>query len=106
MKKFIVKLFSNRFGIILATLNLCYFVSKGNALFYHPSGKYFLCANLPAVISTGLSVEFIRIFLPNISPAAEMTLGNTLFVVFIVFQWLFIAWLARTIAQKLRQTNS
>lgn len=106
MKKFIVNLFSNRFGIILATLNVCYFASKGNGITRHLFGKIFVCANFPAAISAILSLEFVKIFLHELSFPTEMDMVNIFFAFFIVLQWLFIAWIAKTIAQKLRQTNS
>lgn len=102
MRKFIVDLFSNRFGIVLAAINLCYLASKWNVLLYHPSGKLFLCANLPAGISSFLSVEFTKIFWHRIPLATEAYLANIFLAFFIVLQWLFIAWIARTIAGKFR----
>ena len=101
MKKFIVDLFSNRFGIILAALNLCYFAGKGMATMYQPFGTIFGCANFPAAISSLLSVEFIRIFAHPISLTAEIMLANAFFAVFITLQWLFIAWIARMLATKI-----
>jgi hypothetical protein len=102
MKKFIVNLFSNRFGIILATLNACYFVSKGSAVADHLFGKIFVCANFPAAISAILSLELVKIFSHKLSFATEMNVANAFFAFFIVMQSLFIAWIAKTIAQKLR----
>jgi hypothetical protein len=105
MKKFIVNLLSNRFGIILATLNVCYFMSKGNNFTDKPFGKIFLCANFPAALPATLSVEFINIFVHNLSDPAKMILANAFFIPFCIIQWLFIAWFARTIAQKIRPTE-
>jgi hypothetical protein len=101
MKKFIVNLFSNRFGIVLATLNVCYFAGIEFSPF-GPPGTYFLYINLPAAILTSLSVLTVRIFSSKLSVANEMILGNTLFTFLIIMQWLFIAWIAKIIAQKLR----
>jgi hypothetical protein len=103
MKKFVINLFSNRFGIILAALNVCYFMSKGEGLLRLPFEKLFACANLPALISTALTLEFIKIFSHRLSHAAEMMLGNTFFPFFIVLQWLFIAWIAKTLAAKIQR---
>jgi len=105
MKKFIVNLFSNRFGIVLAALNLCYFASKIDNFNAYLFGKLFVLMHFPAAASTLLSLEFVRIFVHKIAPAAENTLGNMFFAAFIVLQWLFIAWIAKTLAQKFRPQN-
>ncbi len=102
MKKFIVQLFSNRFGIVLATLNVCYLASKGNDFMARPFGKLFVCTNFPAAVSAIFSLEFLEIFIDKIPSPAITVLGNTFFTFFIILQWLFIAWIARTIAQKFR----
>jgi hypothetical protein len=106
MKKFIVSLFSNRFGIVLATLNVCCFVSKGKFLLEYPLDINLYCFNLPAVISTLLSLEIVKIFQHKLSFTAETSLANAFFVFFIVLQWLFIAWSAKTIARKFRRAES
>jgi hypothetical protein len=102
MKNFLVNLFSNRFGIVLAALNLCYFASKIYNFTASPFAKIFVCAHFPAVALTIFSLEFVKLFVHKISPLAETTLGNIFFAVFVVFQWLFIAWIAKTVAQKFR----
>jgi hypothetical protein len=105
MKKFIVDLFSNRFGIVLAALNLCYFASKIDNFSAYLLGKLFVLLHFPAVASTLLSLELVRIFAHKIAPSSETTLGNMFFAVFIVLQWLCIAWIAKTLAQKFRPQN-
>jgi len=102
MRKFIVNLFSNHFGIILAALNLCYFVSKINVFPISPFGKIFACANLPAFASAILSLEFVKIFIHRPSFSTEEFLGYGFLAVFIVLQWLFIAWIAKTLAARFR----
>ncbi|MEP6902857.1 MAG: hypothetical protein ABJA66_13980 [Actinomycetota bacterium] len=102
MKKFIVNLFSNRFGIVLATLNVCYFASKGSGITNQLFGQIFVCAHFPAAISALLSLGIVKIFLHKLSYPTEMNIANTFFAFFIVAQWLFITWIAKTIAQKLR----
>jgi hypothetical protein len=102
MKKFIVSLFSNHFGIVLAGLNVCYFVSKGNRVTDNIFGKLFLCLNFPAAISALLAREFVKIFAHDLSFAEQMTVADIFFAVFIAGQWLFIAWIARTLARKFR----
>lgn len=102
MKKFIVNLLSNRFGIVLATLNVCYFVSKENVI-NNLFGKLFVGANIPAAISALLSVEFIKIFSHDLPFPVRRSLADTFFTFFIVLQWLFIAWIAKTLAAKIRR---
>jgi len=105
MKSFIVNLFSNRFGIVLATLNVCYFASRGNHVACTALGKIYVSVNAPAAISAILSREFVKIFSHPLSFAAEDNLANAFFAVFIVLQWLFIAWIARTLAAKIRRAK-
>jgi hypothetical protein len=102
MKKFIVNLFSNHFGIILAALNVCYFASKGNHVACTGFGKLFVAVNFPAALAALLAREFVKIFAHPLSFATETTIANIFFAFFIAGQWLFIAWLARTIARKFR----
>jgi hypothetical protein len=105
MRKFIVNLFSNRFGIVLATLNLCVFAAAGRDLFNYPLGKIFACINLPSMISTWLSVEFIRIFAGQFSFAARNVLIGTLLGVFIALQWLLIARFASRLADRIQRSD-
>jgi hypothetical protein len=105
MKKFVVNLFSYRFGIVLAAINLCYFASKGFGLFdflRNPSAKYFLSLNFPAAMFAGLSYRVTHIIFPEIPFAAQTSLKGILFAGFIVIQWLFIGWLTKTLAEKFR----
>ena len=102
MKKFIVRLFSNHFGIVLAVFNVCFFVSKGSAVTDSLFGKMFVCANIPAGISAILSAQIIKIFLHPLSLQTEMNIVNTFFAFFIIAQWLFIAHFAKKIADKFR----
>jgi hypothetical protein len=104
MKKFIFNLFLNRFGIVLATFNLCWFASNGFRPFV-PSGDYLLFLNFPAAILTSLSVLVSGIFLPKLSFSAEMLVGNTVFAILMVFQWLFIALIAQKLAVKFQKIN-
>jgi hypothetical protein len=60
MKKFIVNLLSNRFGIVLATINLCYFATFFTKLIEThrvPAGKLFLILNLPSSICSHISYK-------------------------------------------------
>lgn len=124
MKGFIKQLVTNRLGIILATLNLCYFVSpkfsanafltsldnlqcftKGSNFFV--SSIYYienlmLNANFPALGLSAISKYFIKLILWNPNEIAAGVLGffSTLF--FITLQWLFIGWTAKKIAFAIR----
>lgn len=104
MKKFVVSLFSYRFGIVLAAINLCYFAGKGVGLFdflRNPSAKYFLSLNFPALIVARISFEIVHNILPEISFEAQTDLKIGFFAFFIVVQWLLIGWLTKILAEKL-----
>jgi len=60
MRKVITELFTNRFGIVLAALNLCFFASRINNFNAPPIGKLFVYMNFPAIGSTILSLNFTR----------------------------------------------
>jgi hypothetical protein len=104
MKNFIVNLFSNRFGIVLAAVNVCYFATKSQNMADVPQtfiGKAFISMNVPAFISTRLCYEIGKAFLGEFAnPVLSVKLF--LFASFIVLQWLFIGWVAKTLAAKIR----
>lgn len=103
MKKFIVNLFSNRFGIVLATINLCYFASLGFDPFGIRYQLIFFLLNLPAILLTYLSGLGVRISVSAIISPTEMFFAKLLFTSLMIFQWLFIAWLAKTLAAQIRK---
>ena len=103
MKNFVKELITNRFGIVLATLNVCYFVSLSSANFRSLRGFdiLILALNIPASTLTFISASIIK-FLFSMSYRMiyeQFAFGFGMFL--IIFQWLFIAWLARKIALKL-----
>src|SRR4051812_48671893 len=105
MRKFIVNLFSNRFGIVLAALNLCYLANQiyGKIDFVPTAfAKFFFIINLPAAFSSYFFYQIISVFFSKFEYRSEVNFKLAFFGVFIVFQWLFIAWIARIITQKLR----
>jgi hypothetical protein len=102
MRNFIVNLFSNRFGIILAAVNLCYFANKARIFSNHPLDIVFACANIPAWGATFLSIEFVGLLGPEISFSPKSLLIPMFAGLFVTLQWLFIAWIAQTLAQKFR----
>ena len=132
MKNFVKELLTNRFGIVLATLNVCYFVSRGliRFVFEHVHGekhifdqivieKCFFSSdvtlvfaglhlsevmqllNLPALLFSLISNKFINIAFPDLCFFTISKLEIAFILFFITVQWLFIAWLARKISQKL-----
>jgi len=124
MRKFIVSLFSNRFGIVLATVNICYFLSRPffQQVFSHTHGEdcfvsdHFLLflmilsnfeqlmvnLNLPSVVLSLFPYMILRENLMKICGFTQIEIQFVFFSIFVVLQWLFIAWIARTIAQKFR----
>lgn len=106
MKKFIARLFSNRFGIVLATLNVCYLAIKFQDVGNIPQtflGRVFICLNMPAFIFTRLVYEIGVVVFADSGHSVQMPIALGLFTFFIILQWLFIAWIARTLAAKIRQ---
>ena len=125
MKKFIASLFSNRFGIVLATLNVCYFLSMNffQKVFSHIHGescfiskKFFLfpmilsntehlmmTINLPALVSSLFPYLLFRKYLEEICAFSQIKIQFVFFTVFVILQWLFIAWIAKTLAAKMRK---
>ena len=106
MRKFIAILFSNRFGIVLATLNVCYLAK---VIFAKPlivpslSEKIFLSINAPGLFFSYLPASFAHEFFPLLDETQiKLQVAFVVITFFMVLQWLFIAWIARTIAQKLR----
>jgi hypothetical protein len=104
MLNFVKGLLTNRFGIILATLNLCYFVSNIEFMPHHlPSTmtKLFICVNSPALMFSILSNAITQTLCYEFFRLNQVDILYVMSMFFITFQWLFIAHLARIIAQKL-----
>jgi hypothetical protein len=101
MRKFIANLFSNRFGIVLAALNVCYFASRVDSSIERPLDMAFFCANYPAGVLVWLSLKGVEILFSKPPYTVGMILINIICVFFIALQWLFIAWVARTLAAKI-----
>lgn len=106
MWNFIKSLLSNRFGIVMAMLNVCYFlyVTQNDILVKKLATGIALCLNAPALI---LAKIFFEIWRGIFSSDTYFSGGEVfLFVsLFIFIQWLFIGWLAKIIAQKITQSN-
>jgi hypothetical protein len=124
MKKFIVQLVSNRFGIVLATLNVSYFLSMNffQKVFSHIHGescfvfkKFFLfpmilidnenlmvVLNLPALTFSYFPYLFLQDYSRKICAFSQIEIQLIFFILFVVLQWLFVAWIAKTLAAKFR----
>lgn len=122
MKKFAKELITNRFGIVLATLNICYFFFSKNffsGFFNNCEENYSLCdrdsfywinvycvklmVSINSVITD--AAIFISKFLSEVADFSDQTylqIQIFSFISLMIFQWLFIAWLSYKIAQKIR----
>src|SRR5689334_505547 len=109
MRKFIASLLSNRFGILLAAVNVCYFAAKTQNMASVAQtfiGKVFISINMPAFVLTRLCYEIGAAFFGEfINPASQFGVKLGMFASFIVLEWLFIAWLAETLAARIRRPN-
>ena len=109
MKEFIKNLFSNRFGIILATLNLCYFLSNSyiyNGYIHNGFEKIMVMTNFPALLLAIVSSKFVGALFQNISTHGGARFSIVLMMFFVTLQWLFIGWLSKTIARKIESRRS
>lgn len=103
MRKFIVNLFSNRFGIVLATLNACYLANVAftkQMLMPGVSEKIFLSINAPGLILAVLSGDIAQKVFPILKSLNTPAAAFALMTFFMVSQWLFIAWIAKTLARR------
>src|SRR5688572_24585278 len=105
MKEFVKSLLTNRFGIVLGTLNVCYFLSQivnNYSVLETLQAKTFICTNFPAAIAALLTTKVITAFAASHSQVSFLQIANLLMSVFIMAQWLFIAHLSRVIAQRIK----
>ena len=122
MRNFVKGLVTNRFGIVLAALNICYFVSRKFVPFIFSNGcednliiirknmiywinifsaKIMIYINSPAIMASIFTDASVNI-LTDFSALTQVRLQVIFFIFFITLQWLFIAWAAKTIAQQIR----
>lgn len=122
MKGFIKQLLTNRLGIILAALNLCYLFSRpffyatfsfDNTTFCSMHTKHtFTCVlmqysepfsslNLPAVILSIIPDILIQSFSRTYVPV-NTNIQIAFFAFSLVLQWLLIGWTAKKIASAIR----
>ena len=127
MKEFAKDLMTNRFGIILATLNVCYLVSRKFVyfVFSHSNGEEcvifkhqvvswmklhyaetILSINSPAALASLIQGKFTHAVFPDFCSYTHAKFQIIFLVFFIIFQWLFIGWAAKTIARAIRPNQS
>jgi hypothetical protein len=116
-------LLTNRLGIVLAALNLCYFLSRDSVryVFVHQHGedcvfsRYFpgiflrysnfdslmIVNNAPALLASLFSGKFAGFLFPQFCYFTHQKLWVISLVLFVALQWLFIGWTAKTIGRKL-----
>ncbi len=126
MKSFVKGLVTNRFGIVLAALNVCYLVSRkfvhyafshGNEdscvffnhhIFFWMKIHYaenILSINSPAILASMIPSKFMQIIFSNFCLFTYARFQIIFLIFFITFQWLFIGWAAKTIAQKIQSSQ-
>ena len=102
---FMKALLTNRLGIVLATLNLCYFAAKD--FFYAPSpfsnfDKIMLSQNAPAIVLSFIPYQLIHFLFPQMEWSASRLWRLAFLLFFVTLQWLFIGWAAKMIARRLK----
>lgn len=106
---FINGLLTNHSGIVLATLNLCYFAASGFLEGkFRLSGfdKIMLSQNAPAIILSFIPHELIHFLFPDLDWLALHYATSAFLLFFVTLQWLFIAWSAKIIAGKLMKLKT
>ena len=97
-RKLIISLITNRFGIVLAAINVSYLAnhfSSGYGMKHSVPEVVFMCANIPALIAAFASSNLVGQFI-RLDRQAEQDVIAMIFVsICLVAQWLFIANLAR-----------
>ncbi|MDQ3798575.1 MAG: hypothetical protein M3384_03925 [Acidobacteriota bacterium] len=102
---FAKSLLTNRPGIVLATLNLCYFASSDfSSAFFQLSNfdKIMLSVNAPAIVLSFVPHKLIHFLFPETDWLTLRYLSFIFLLFFVALQWLSICWTAKTIARKLK----
>ncbi|MCU1290744.1 MAG: hypothetical protein JWN60_2973 [Acidobacteria bacterium] len=123
MKKFIKELVTNRFGIVLAALNLCYLAAQkfvpyafshgiGDECTFFRHNVFFWIKlhyneamfdiNLPAALAALIHGKFTQIIFPDFCFFTHARFQIVAFAFFVTFQWLFIGWTAKTVARLIQ----
>ncbi len=125
MKKFMKELFANRLGIVLAALNVCYFVAQAPVKFAFSRGdvncsthnydaffwvkshyaQLMFDINLPALLAGFVQGRLMHAVLPDLCVFTHAKFQIISLAVIITFQWLFIGWTAKTIARIIRPAH-
>lgn len=126
MKKFVKELVTNRFGIVMATLNICWFLSSAPIQFVlshrnHENCFYYrepfllifsrseianpiLAVDIPSfILSDFLSDVFLKAS-PDLCVFTQLHIQVVFFIFSVFLQWLFIGWIAKKLAQKLSRS--
>ncbi len=128
MKNFIKGLLTNRFGIVLAALNVCYFLSENTIrlILQHSHGENCLTSsrhilfwmqasfskllfadiNSPAILLSVLPGKFMQMNFPGLCVFTLAKFQIVFFIFFVTLQWLFIGWLAKIVAGKIQSMKS
>jgi hypothetical protein len=105
MKNLVKGMITNRLGIVLATLNVCYFVANGlpnPAYRLSNFGGIMLTLHTPAIIFTFIPLEAGRLLFSTSYLFSYRQFVLVLFVFFVTLQWLFIGWAAKAIARRIQ----
>ena len=109
MKNFVVGLLTNRFGIVLATLNVCYFVFDGfDKIFLATNNfdKIMTILNVPAFLLTALPLKVVGFLFSIREVFLYRERLSIVFLIFVTLQWLFVAQVARVITRKIQTLRS
>ncbi len=103
MKEFAKSLLTNRFGIVLGILNLCCIPLFSLFSFSSSTSivlNYLLAAaNSPAIILSIIIGRLLEAMFPVFN---SMTTKSLFIPILILLQWVFIGYLSKTIAEKIR----
>ncbi|HEX8287750.1 MAG TPA: hypothetical protein VF556_07145 [Pyrinomonadaceae bacterium] len=122
MRKFVVDLMTNRFGIVLAALNVCYLVSRKfvhyafshgsdecfyfkNSIFFWIKSNYaeiMFNINLPAALASLIQSKLTQTIFSDFCFFTDAKIQIVFLAVFITLQWLFIGWMAKTLASAIQ----
>ena len=103
MKNLVKGMITNRFGIVLATLNLCYFLSGSyihNGFAYTGLDKIMILTNSPGIVLAIISSRFAEFLFQGVRTHGGARFSIVLMIFFVTLQWLFIGWAAKAIARR------
>jgi hypothetical protein len=106
---FAKSLLTNRLGIVLATLNLCYFAASGflkGDFSMNNFDKIMLSQNAPAIVLSFVPHQLIHFLFTDLDWLTLRYLTFAFLLFFVTSQWLFIGWTAKTIGRKLRNLKA